>query len=102
MMQVRVVLTGLLALFGCSSWGYTSVARQLRNQFGASRVLVSFFSKKSDIEDAAGSQPKKYLKSKGLPSKICACCGREMVWRKSWAKNWEDVKYCSEKCRRSK
>lgn len=35
-----------------------------------------------------------------LPEKICATCGRPMVWRKSWAKNWEQVKYCSERCRR--
>ncbi len=31
-----------------------------------------------------------------LPRKICIACGREMVWRKSWAKNWDDVKYCSD------
>ena len=37
-----------------------------------------------------------------LPSKLCATCGREMTWRKSWAKNWESVKYCSDACRRSK
>ncbi|MDT7849826.1 DUF2256 domain-containing protein [Methylophilus sp. VKM B-3414] len=23
-----------------------------------------------------------------------------MTWRKAWAKNWEKVKYCSERCRR--
>jgi hypothetical protein len=34
-----------------------------------------------------------------LPSKICVVCGREMTWRKSWAKNWDAVKYCSEACR---
>jgi hypothetical protein len=37
-----------------------------------------------------------------LPSKPCQVCGREMTWRKSWAKNWQDVKYCSEACRKSK
>jgi hypothetical protein len=37
-----------------------------------------------------------------LPSKFCFACAREMVWRKSWAKNWEQVKFCSEKCRGSK
>ena len=37
-----------------------------------------------------------------LPSKICLACGREMTWRKSWAKNWDDVKYCSDKCRSDK
>jgi hypothetical protein len=25
-----------------------------------------------------------------------------MVWRKSWAKNWADVKYCSDACRARK
>ena len=34
-----------------------------------------------------------------LPSKICIVCGREMTWRKSWAKNWGEVKYCSDACR---
>jgi hypothetical protein len=34
-----------------------------------------------------------------LPTKICAICGREMSWRKNWAKNWNEVKYCSDACR---
>ena len=38
----------------------------------------------------------------GLPSKPCLVCGRDMVWRKSWAKNWDDVKYCSDACRARK
>ncbi|WP_415274781.1 DUF2256 domain-containing protein [Aquiluna sp. Uisw_065] len=25
-----------------------------------------------------------------------------MVWRKSWEKNWDEVRYCSEKCKRTK
>ncbi|HEY0957246.1 MAG TPA: DUF2256 domain-containing protein [Roseateles sp.] len=37
-----------------------------------------------------------------LPSKPCLACGRPMSWRKAWAKNWDEVKYCSERCRRSK
>ncbi|MFM7049765.1 MAG: DUF2256 domain-containing protein [Polynucleobacter sp.] len=37
-----------------------------------------------------------------LPSKPCAACGRAMTWRKSWAKNWESVLYCSEACRKKK
>ena len=34
-----------------------------------------------------------------LPVKPCVQCGRPMSWRKAWAKNWEAVKYCSERCR---
>jgi len=37
-----------------------------------------------------------------LPSKACVACGREMSWRKSWAKNWDEVKYCSQACRANK
>ncbi|QWE20162.1 DUF2256 domain-containing protein [Polynucleobacter sp. AP-Kolm-20A-A1] len=37
-----------------------------------------------------------------LPSKICVVCKKEMTWRKSWAKNWDSVKYCSDACRAKK
>jgi hypothetical protein len=37
-----------------------------------------------------------------LPSKPCLACGRPMTWRKAWAKNWPEVKYCSDACRRAK
>ncbi|MEM9987761.1 MAG: DUF2256 domain-containing protein [Bacteroidota bacterium] len=41
---------------------------------------------------------KKYTKST-LPSKECAVCGRPFAWRKKWEKNWDEVKYCSQRCR---
>ena len=34
------------------------------------------------------------------PPKTCASCGREMQWRAKWAKNWDEVRYCSDACRR--
>ncbi len=37
-----------------------------------------------------------------LPSKPCVACGRPMSWRKAWAKNWDEVRYCSDACRRQK
>jgi len=37
-----------------------------------------------------------------LPSKPCAVCGRTMTWRRAWAKTWDAVRYCSERCRRNK
>ncbi len=33
-------------------------------------------------------------------SKTCAACGRTIEWRKKWARDWDDVKYCSQACRR--
>lgn len=35
-----------------------------------------------------------------LPRKPCAACGRDIVWRKAWARQWADVRYCSDACRR--
>ncbi len=35
-----------------------------------------------------------------LPSKRCVTCGRTLTWRKKWARSWEEVKYCSDGCRR--
>ncbi len=41
-------------------------------------------------------------KKSDLPVKICVACGRPMVWRKSWEKVWDEVKYCSDRCRKEK
>jgi hypothetical protein len=38
----------------------------------------------------------------GFPPKICQRCGLEFEWRKKWAKNWSEVKYCSDRCRENK
>jgi hypothetical protein len=35
-------------------------------------------------------------------TKICVSCGRTMEYRKKWAKNWAEVKYCSQECRKKK
>ncbi|MFW2391363.1 MAG: DUF2256 domain-containing protein, partial [Methyloceanibacter sp.] len=34
-----------------------------------------------------------------LPTKLCVVCGRPFVWRKKWARDWVNVKYCSARCR---
>ncbi len=36
-----------------------------------------------------------------LPTKICATCGRPFTWRKKWARDWANVRYCSDRCRRA-
>ncbi|MCX4193577.1 DUF2256 domain-containing protein [Methylophaga sp. OBS1] len=35
-----------------------------------------------------------------LPNKICPVCERPFNWRKKWRRDWDQVKYCSERCRR--
>ncbi|WP_010179084.1 DUF2256 domain-containing protein [Aquimarina agarilytica] len=42
------------------------------------------------------------MKKQHLPTKVCVVCNKAFTWRKKWAKEWENVKYCSEKCRRNK
>ncbi|WP_345684423.1 DUF2256 domain-containing protein [Novipirellula caenicola] len=39
-------------------------------------------------------------KKPSLPEKTCVVCGRTFQWRKKWAKVWDEVKYCSDKCRK--
>ncbi|TAL29899.1 DUF2256 domain-containing protein [Phenylobacterium sp.] len=34
-----------------------------------------------------------------LPTKLCVVCGRPFTWRKKWARDWVNVKYCSDRCR---
>jgi len=29
-------------------------------------------------------------------------CKRPFSWRKKWERDWENVKYCSERCKRNK
>ena len=41
---------------------------------------------------------KKYTKA-NLPQKICAACGRPFDWRRKWARVWDEVKTCSERCK---
>lgn len=32
--------------------------------------------------------------------KTCAACGRRIEWRKKWARDWDEVRYCSTTCRK--
>jgi hypothetical protein len=34
-----------------------------------------------------------------LPSKPCLTCGRPFAWRKKWERDWDNVLYCSDRCR---
>jgi hypothetical protein len=35
-----------------------------------------------------------------LPEKICVACQLPFAWRKKWERDWDAVRYCSERCRR--
>lgn len=42
------------------------------------------------------------IKKANLPTKTCQCCGLAFVWRKKWQRDWEQVRYCSDRCRDGK
>ncbi|MEK9796134.1 MAG: DUF2256 domain-containing protein [Alphaproteobacteria bacterium] len=37
-----------------------------------------------------------------LAFKTCATCGHPFAWRRKWAQCWNEVKYCSDRCRRGR
>jgi hypothetical protein len=43
----------------------------------------------------------KMRKKSELPVKTCARCGLPFSWRKKWERDWDEVKFCSERCRRT-
>lgn len=38
-------------------------------------------------------------KKSNLPSKICPECERPFTWRKKWEKVWDEVRFCSVRCK---
>ncbi|MEK9728657.1 MAG: DUF2256 domain-containing protein [Candidatus Puniceispirillaceae bacterium] len=44
----------------------------------------------------------KMVRKGDLQEKICLSCQRPFTWRKKWARDWDQVKYCSVRCRRQK
>jgi len=34
-----------------------------------------------------------------LPQKLCVQCKRPFTWRKKWERVWDEVRYCSDRCR---
>lgn len=44
-------------------------------------------------------RPARPVKKDQLPRKDCVRCGRPFTWRKKWERDWDNVKYCSDRCR---
>ncbi|MFM7321506.1 MAG: DUF2256 domain-containing protein [Armatimonadota bacterium] len=38
-------------------------------------------------------------RKENLPTKDCAACGRPFAWRKKWERCWDEVRFCSDRCR---
>jgi hypothetical protein len=50
----------------------------------------------ANIFDNAAAMQKK----RDLPEKTCVQCQRPFRWRKKWERCWDEVRYCSDACRR--
>ncbi|NIY74136.1 DUF2256 domain-containing protein [Thalassospira sp. HF15] len=37
-----------------------------------------------------------------LPQKTCVMCARPFNWRRKWKDCWNEVQYCSDRCRRQR
>ena len=44
--------------------------------------------------------PRRRSNARATPTKDCAVCGRGITWRAKWARDWDQVRYCSAACRR--
>lgn len=44
----------------------------------------------------------KMRKKSELPNKTCPSCGLPFAWRKKWQRDWVQVVYCSERCRKAR
>ena len=51
--------------------------------------------------DMTKKGPQRFTKPT-LPTKPCAACGRPFAWRKKWERVWDEVKFCSDRCRSAK
>ncbi|MDG2061606.1 MAG: DUF2256 domain-containing protein [SAR86 cluster bacterium] len=36
-----------------------------------------------------------------LPTKTCQNCLKSFSWRKKWKRDWESIKFCSLRCKKS-
>jgi hypothetical protein len=46
-----------------------------------------------------GKAKGKRIDKANLPSKPCQGCGRPFAWRKKWERCWDEVRFCSDRCR---
>ncbi|MEM9565833.1 MAG: DUF2256 and DUF3253 domain-containing protein [Actinomycetota bacterium] len=46
--------------------------------------------------------PARAVPGAGREPKTCVSCGRSIEWRRKWADDWDEVRYCSKACRRNR
>ena len=75
----------------------------LRGAFGEERELFFYRCKgwhvSLEYKDGMPDKIRKRETETPKKEKICKACGRAFGWRKKWEKDWDVVKYCSDRCR---
>ena len=64
--------------------------------------LIPAFALALDARGGKAAFMPKMVKKGDLPTKLCAACGLPFAWRKKWARDWDQVKFCSDRCRSGK
>jgi hypothetical protein len=68
------------------------------------RPILARPAKAAKVDGIAAASAMKSAKGKtvskaNLPDKICVTCQKAFAWRKKWARDWDNVIYCSDQCR---
>jgi hypothetical protein len=90
-----------VAAAACAALGASSLALGGSGSASAARqrVVAAAAAGGSAGRKAGGRAARK----KGeLPTKACATCGLAFEYRAKWSKVWDEVRYCSERCRRNR
>jgi hypothetical protein len=57
-------------------------------------------SRRGDKTEKPQNEATRRFTKQTLPEKVCATCKKPFAWRKKWARDWEQVRYCSDRCRK--
>nr|WP_239590867.1 DUF2256 domain-containing protein [Vitreimonas flagellata] len=60
---------------------------------------IAFTDRRDEAKQVVKNANGKRMDKANLPQKTCATCGRPFSWRKKWARDWDAIKYCSQRCR---
>ena len=59
---------------------------------------------KAAKKDAKASKKAETVMDRGVKKEVKNCahqpCGKPFTWRKKWATDWDNVLYCSDKCKK--
>ena len=110
---VALLTVGAVALMSSSDLGYTHLWTQpitfVKPWVANSEVVLQMARgrgkkvPKKRSNDGADNPEVFRVMDRGQirEAKFCQQCGLKMTWRKKWERNWDEVKYCSERCRRA-